>query len=832
MEFLGVIKSYSRQKGYGFVACEETHALYGRDVFMHQKVVEDLLRVHPEPRQSLFFLGCDELIRNREMKTSDRDTSDLESPHQFGLPGRYGQPLYDFNSGLTEQMTGQKMLTNRNAAGGESRLKMQNGIAAADRDDHWLPGVLVKFVLKEGETQPKVSGLAGLAWKGFFHTESIVGAITSFEPPPDVGQRGWATIDASWTKIGHMQLGVHISELEKLYPLPQIGDRLIFGIESMVELPNGCLVPSQVERLDNYQNYLHFFRSCRVLPPWDGNILTKKKVKTVASSSSKTTDDRDEKNNSGMPARPAFLDQALKKEPPQMNPATSTTSQEQVVEEVRTLSVANAVGLTAYYAELRQTLGVDTGIGSTDISEQQQAMSPGSSGGGGGPPGSGDGGEDEEEAEDTSHLLGSGSWYDGVLKNYNADKNYGFASCRQLEEEGIYEAGRDVFVRNIGKDTFKIGEAIRFQIQDFEGKPQAVRVEEAAGNRYIGVIKSFDPLKGFGFIRCDELSEQYAGDVFLQASAYTEELRVAAPVGKPVEFCLWINNNKKPQALRLRSSPDLTAKTRYFGVVKTVRLKDSLNKYGFLQSLQASKRFGKNNVDIFVPGKELFVPATSAHDDVEELLQSKATLITDPGDRDHGRWLFAAGNRVSFSALRAPADLEVEEGGKRYEGKIKKLQPLKSFAFIECEVLGRRFDCDVFLDLHLVEGKTPLEIGDKQKLLNKKLSRLCGSHNANLDEIEEYLDLGASPNEADVSGFRPLMLCAMNITQKIELLIKYEADLGLPAKEFGTVLEWAYHRIGPGFAKQLKTVAEKILAGEEIERDEHGYLFQENDDKE
>lgn len=38
-EYTGVIKSYNESKGYGFIACEETERLYGRDVFLNKEEV-------------------------------------------------------------------------------------------------------------------------------------------------------------------------------------------------------------------------------------------------------------------------------------------------------------------------------------------------------------------------------------------------------------------------------------------------------------------------------------------------------------------------------------------------------------------------------------------------------------------------------------------------------------------------------------------------------------------------------------------------------------------------------------------------------------------------
>jgi cold shock CspA family protein len=39
--FTGYVKSFSKESGFGFVACDDTHRIFGRDVFLHQSSLGD-----------------------------------------------------------------------------------------------------------------------------------------------------------------------------------------------------------------------------------------------------------------------------------------------------------------------------------------------------------------------------------------------------------------------------------------------------------------------------------------------------------------------------------------------------------------------------------------------------------------------------------------------------------------------------------------------------------------------------------------------------------------------------------------------------------------------
>lgn len=60
---------------------------------------------------------------------------------------------------------------------------------------------------------------------------------------------------------------------------------------------------------------------------------------------------------------------------------------------------------------------------------------------------------------------------------------------------------------------------------------------------FSGMVKSFNDQKGFGFIACDEIMEQFGGDVFLHHAQF-----YGLEVGQAVSFEVFLNKDGKPQA--------------------------------------------------------------------------------------------------------------------------------------------------------------------------------------------------------------------------------------------------------------------------------------------
>ncbi|CAD7946941.1 unnamed protein product [Amoebophrya sp. A120] len=708
MEFFGIIKSFSRQKGYGFVSCEETWQMFGRDVFLHQNVVDELIRQYPEPRAKLFYLGY-----TTKSSSSSSGTT---------------------NGSNNQRNTNETNTTGSISPGAAPDNFQQGGSSSSTSNRTWeeqnLSGVLVRFTLTDMTSpQPKAFELRGIVRKQAFLQEAIIGTLTNFGPPSDIPNLpGYATLTATIKNIGEMELGVAEEELLRLHPRPTLGDQMIFDLHRMLELPPpySNMVPQDVERLDSYQMVLDFLQRAGLTD--SGGGLTGSSCAAGDNSFDHSQSPPGGASNGGHCSTPHAGEQPVDDSVLlHCSPFYRELRIQLGVDPKPQDSMAKSPGsdgnnnnglLTSHDGTPATANGTTTsGAGGGQLSYTQPLGHSGSSNGNVAalaglhsettttqllPDASNSGPilnskSGASVGADDQNLINEGKWYTGMLKNYKDDKNYGFASCKELEEEGLYEVGRDVFVRNLPPNHYKPGEQIRFQITEFDGKPQAANVEEVPGNRYVGFVKSFDLGKGFGFIRCEELSAQYTGDVFVQATAYNEEVREQCPVGTSVEFCLWINNNNKPQALRLRKPQN---EGRYYGVIKSY---NQQNGYGFIHSNEVQKRYGKG-CDVYLPSTVKDLSNLNIGDFCSFTVVLRSGKITAQG-------LSAVTEEEQISLLAQgmtlTAEIEVTDK-RRYDGVVKKM--FDSYGFLDCPVLRKKYNQDPFLQKSQIPFA--LQVGD------------------------------------------------------------------------------------------------------------------------
>merc|ERR1719507_1860614 len=104
---------------------------------------------------------------------------------------------------------------------------------------------------------------------------------------------------------------------------------------------------------------------------------------------------------------------------------------------------------------------------------------------------------------------------------------------------------------------------VNFSIPDLTYPPSRALTER----RGKGVIKSFNPQAGFGFIQCEELHAVFGNDVFL----HQKQLGDFVP-GATVTFAVCLSKDNKPQAYDLMSAgPGRTGKAaRLHGVTQVI----------------------------------------------------------------------------------------------------------------------------------------------------------------------------------------------------------------------------------------------------------------------
>eukprot|EP00746_Dinoflagellata_sp_MGD_P147859 gnl/MRDRNA2_/MRDRNA2_80170_c0_seq2.p1 gnl/MRDRNA2_/MRDRNA2_80170_c0~~gnl/MRDRNA2_/MRDRNA2_80170_c0_seq2.p1 ORF type:complete len:400 (-),score=84.42 gnl/MRDRNA2_/MRDRNA2_80170_c0_seq2:16-1215(-) len=167
--------------------------------------------------------------------------------------------------------------------------------------------------------------------------------------------------------------------------------------------------------------------------------------------------------------------------------------------------------------------------------------------------------------------------YIGTMKSFSESSGFGFIACPDLFQ--IY--GRDVFVHSKQCEGFAVGSDVSFSmILNKSGFPQAVDLsddvtspspgsateslakggalgkDDQGRDRYVGVVKSFSPKTGFGFISCPDLFASFGRDTFVhhkQVEGFN--------VGDTVAFTQVFNKEGHPQAIELQAYSDDAAAT-------------------------------------------------------------------------------------------------------------------------------------------------------------------------------------------------------------------------------------------------------------------------------
>mmetsp|Transcript_40270 Transcript_40270/g.110820 ORF Transcript_40270/g.110820 Transcript_40270/m.110820 type:complete len:527 (-) Transcript_40270:5-1585(-) len=190
--------------------------------------------------------------------------------------------------------------------------------------------------------------------------------------------------------------------------------------------------------------------------------------------------------------------------------------------------------------------------------------------------------------------------YEGTIKRFDVEKHHGFIECPEL----MQQFGRDVFLSEVQMGCFSVGSKVSFNVTfNKNGHPQAQDLQEVGHARmsqkrsatemsfdsqYQGVVKKIDFEKGFGFIECQDLKEQFGRDVWVGS----EQLGNFG-VGSPVAFSVHVNQHG-PQAHGLQpidESVAAEATQRYEGTIKKF---DPERHHGFIDCPELMAHYGRD----------------------------------------------------------------------------------------------------------------------------------------------------------------------------------------------------------------------------------------------
>lgn len=318
----------------------------------------------------------------------------------------------------------------------------------------------------------------------------------------------------------------------------------------------------------------------------------------------------------------------------------------------------------------------------------------------------------------------------GTIKSFVDAKGYGFIECQDTFEQ----YGKDIFVMRtaLPNGTASKGDAVTFSVQAPAGRPEAFNVQphsQHSGGRgapraaaaaiggqlkrqmvqngdgsYTGVVKSFNPQKGWGMIECAETFSYYGKDMFVIKSSLPAGMQTIES-GTPVRFSI-IEGVKGPEAghvqlqqqRRPRPAPSqrpvtqqiwpaLAVQRAHFVAAQPPAVADdrllSSHHAGEIKSFNEEKGWGFITPTSNKFGKDVFVMRTS--------LPPEGVR---PGDKvDFKVEMGTKGLQATEVRVVAnPMDL----AGQIYEGVIKSYVESKGWGFIASDVAEQNFGRDIF----------------------------------------------------------------------------------------------------------------------------------------
>mmetsp|Transcript_37192 Transcript_37192/g.104963 ORF Transcript_37192/g.104963 Transcript_37192/m.104963 type:complete len:483 (-) Transcript_37192:83-1531(-) len=194
-----------------------------------------------------------------------------------------------------------------------------------------------------------------------------------------------------------------------------------------------------------------------------------------------------------------------------------------------------------------------------------------------------------------------------------------------------------------------------------------------------GKIKYFDESKGYGFIRCPELVDEFKCDVFVHQSQLN-----GCAVRDEVEFLMKLSSKRQPQATELRRCD---GHKEYTGVIKFI---DREKGYAFVTCDELHEVY---STDVYVAQQELQDLAA----EVRDIVRFAVKLGKKGGPQ-----------AVNLSLVRPPpssnvdGDCDEEEGAEdiasgRLTGTVKSFDVDRGYGFISSPEVKKRYDRDVFL---------------------------------------------------------------------------------------------------------------------------------------
>lgn len=270
-----------------------------------------------------------------------------------------------------------------------------------------------------------------------------------------------------------------------------------------------------------------------------------------------------------------------------------------------------------------------------------------------------------------------------MIVRYGGQKGYGFIEVTS-EDRSIWFSGKSLPME-FQTTEFKfqlIGKTCTFDIREVEGNKQAhnIRIEIGSDKQILGVVKSFCPHKGYGFITS---SFTPGKDLHFRMSDLPDDLKdnpfaLSSFQGK-VAWCIYHEIDGKPQARKLSfmqgsDTPfDATKNAlfvpQYCGTIKSF---NAQNGFGFIE---CGKTYGHWERDVYLNAANLPFGA-------------------------------AIGRKVLFEVECKKGQPQARNVRLGYQGKMQSYGKEKGYGFIACEETYRLFHQDVYVPAEVFANST------------------------------------------------------------------------------------------------------------------------------
>lgn len=303
--------------------------------------------------------------------------------------------------------------------------------------------------------------------------------------------------------------------------------------------------------------------------------------------------------------------------------------------------------------------------------------------------------------------------YVGHIKSFNSLTGWGFVACE--ETKALY--GKDIILhsRHKGNVIVKAGDQVEFDVVEGKKGPEAHKIkvldhgkfpeprpEEMEEGWFVGNIKSYNPVKGWGFITCPETYKLYEKDIFIMK---TRDKGVIVNAGNRVRFTVK-DGEKGPEADEVKVLDE-------HGIVLEQKLRDPsdpkpVNKH--VEQAKAAKAKGKGKANEVVQGKGKDVKEVWI-DGQEKGLPKGSFIVWTNDPYAFGKGMGPPGMGPPGKG-KGPLHHKEATGGQAYTGTIKSWNEKRGWGFIQCEDTELVYGKDILVH-HKNVGAVSFEIGDE-----------------------------------------------------------------------------------------------------------------------